>query len=106
MLFDELNMVPMESFSELSYNQLKNIKDKLHDFNKERIDLICKCIKSSIQIIAKLMKYFDKMQNTIINNDTLIQIKLVSKITRVMINNSNIEIKKSKNKKEKEFFTM
>lgn len=108
MLFDELNTdIGMKATTNtFAVEQLKTIKNKLNDLNKERIELICKCIKSSIQLISKLMKYFDNLQNSKNDNETLIQIKLLCKITRSIVNNANIEIRRTNNKREKEFFTM
>jgi hypothetical protein len=79
--------------------------------NKERIDLQCKCIKQSIQLISKLISY---IENTISNDkdneikmkDVLIKIKFLLKITRIINDKSKEEIRKTKIKKEKKFFTM
>jgi hypothetical protein len=80
-------------------------------FNKERIDLQCKCIKQSIQLISKLMTYIetsiqDQKDNDNIMKDVLIKIKYLLKITRIINDKSKEEIRKTKIKKEKKFFTM
>ena len=47
-------------------------------FNKERIDLQCKCIKQSIQLISKLMTYIEtSIQNQKDNNDNIIKDVLI-----------------------------
>ena len=102
-------------FSSLSLDQNSSsfliFNTQMIQFNKERIDLQCKCIKQSIQLISKLMTYIetsiqDQKDNDNIMKDVLIKIKYLLKITRIINDKSKEEIRKTKIKKEKKFFTM
>ena len=102
-------------FSSLSLDQNSSsfliFNSQMIQFNKERIDLQCKCIKQSIQLISKLMTYIetsiqDQKDNDNIMKDVLIKIKYLLKITRIINDKSKEEIRKTKIKKEKKFFTM
>jgi hypothetical protein len=102
-------------FSSLSLDQNSPsfliFNTQMIQFNKERIDLQCKCIKQSIQLISKLMTYIetsiqDQKDNDNIMKDVLIKIKYLLKITRIINDKSKEEIRKTKIKKEKKFFTM
>ena len=101
-------------FSSLSLDQNSSsfliFNTQMIQFNKERIDLQCKCIKQSIQLISKLMTYIetsiqDQKDNDNIMKDVLIKIKYLLKITRIINDKSKEEIRKTKIKKEKKFFT-
>lgn len=96
-----LNLTPSLNSLELSA-----IKDKLSSINKERIDLVCKNIKISIQMISKFLNYLETKKNSANEEETLLQIKLLMKITRVFCSNAKEEITKSKIKKEKRFFNL
>ena len=97
--------------SEINSTLFLSLHSHMLQLNKERIDLQCKCIKQSIQLISKLISY---IENTIRNDkdneikmkDVLIKIKFLLKITRIINDKSKEEIRKTKIKKEKKFFTM
>lgn len=97
--------------SEINSTLFLSLYSHMSQLNKERIDLQCKCIKQSIQLISKLISY---IENTIRNDkdneikmkDVLIKIKFLFKITRIINDKSKEEIRKTKIKKEKKFFTM
>jgi len=101
------------------------IKVKIKQISKEKIELVCKSIKFSIQLISKI---FETIQNTNINInkfysnypnninsgikndinvnelDLLTKIKLFLKITRLIVENTNKEIEEIKTKNLNENF--
>ena len=97
--------------SEINSTLFLSLHSHMLQLNKERIDLQCKCIKQSIQLISKLISYIEntirnEKDNEIKMKDVLIKIKFLFKITRIINDKSKEEIRKTKIKKEKKFFTM
>lgn len=97
--------------NELKTEELEKIKEKLFNLHKDRIHLLCKSIKFSVKLMSKIFNFFNKNvekneNSKISDNDLLIKIKLFLKIIRIVANNLKDLIEKSKNKKEREFFTL
>lgn len=92
-----------ESLKFFNSNDLEKVKDKLFNLHKERIDLVCKSIKFSIQLMSKTVSLFENSDNNCM--ETLSKIKLFLKITRMVVENAKEQIKVGKGK-ENDFFTM
>lgn len=73
---------------------------------KEKHDLLCKAVKFSTKLMAKLMsalENYETMNSSIM--DLLTKIKIFLKITRLVVQNAKEEIQRASGK-EQEFFTM
>ena len=75
--------------SEINSTLFLSLHSHMLQLNKERIDLQCKCIKQSIQLISKLISYIEntirnEKDNEIKMKDVLIKIKFLFKITRII----------------------
>lgn len=104
--YDSLSSMFLNLTPSLNSSELEAVKDKLNSINKERIDLVCKNIKISIQMISKFLACLETKKNPANEAETLLQIKLLMKITRVFSSKAKEEITKSKIKKEKRFFNL
>ena len=90
----------------LCQKEITLLKEKLLKLNKERVDLVCKSIKVSIQLISQFITYIEKNQHLVIEKEILLQIKLLMKITRIFSIKAKEEISNSKITKEKRFFNL
>ena len=61
--YDSLSSMFLNLTPSLNSSELAAVKDKLNSINKERIDLVCKNIKISIQMISKFLAYLETKKN-------------------------------------------
>ncbi len=74
---------------------------------KEKTDLLCNCVKFSLNLMFKTLSGFENIEHEkFVENDNLIKFKLFLKIIRLVVENSKNAQDKSSNDKEREFFSM
>ena len=78
------------------------IKEKLKKLLKEKAEIACLAIKTSLRIMKKLIENLEKISNTIEN---ITKIKLFLQITRITIDKVNEELKSCEGS-EKSLFLM
>ena len=104
--FDTLSSTFVLLSPSLSQKEVTLLKEKLMKLNKERVDLVCRSIKVSIQLISQFISYLEKDQYVVEDKEILLQIKLLMKMTRLFSVKAKEEISGTKNGKEKRFFNL
>ena len=104
--FDTLSSTFVVLSPSLSQKEVILLKEKLLKLNKERVDLVCKSIKVSIQLISQFISYLEKNQFVVEDKEILLQIKLLMKMTRIFSIKAKEEISNTKIVKEKRFFNL
>lgn len=104
--FDTLSSTFVLLSPSLTQKEITLLKEKLLKLNKERVDLVCKSIKVSIQLISQFISYLEKNHHLVENKEILLQIKLLIKITRIFSIKAKEEISNTKIIKEKRFFNL
>lgn len=104
--FDTLSSTFVLLSPSLTQKEITLLKEKLLKLNKERVDLVCKSIKVSIQLISQFISCLEKNYHLVSDKEILLQIKLLMKITRIFSIKAKEEISNTKIIKEKRFFNL
>jgi hypothetical protein len=96
-----------DNLQKLEKNELEKIRERLFMVQKEKAELLCRSIKFSTKLMAKIissLECYEKLQ--LKDNELLIKIKLFLKITRMVVDNSRTALSYIQSDQEKKLFSM
>ena len=96
-----------DNLQKLEKNELEKIRERLFMIQKEKAELLCRSIKFSTKLMAKIilsLECYEKLQ--LKDNELLIKIKLFLKITRMVVDNSRTALSNVQSDQEKKLFSM
>ena len=96
-----------DNLQKLEKNELEKIRERLFMVQKEKAEVLCRSIKFSTKLMAKIissLECYEKLQ--LKDNELLIKIKLFLKITRMVVDNSRTALSHVQSDQEKKLFSM
>jgi len=96
-----------DNLPKLEKNELETIREKLFLVQREKAELLCRSIKFSTKLMAKIISSFEGHEKlNLKDNDLLIKIKLFMKIIRMVVDNSRAFLATVQSDQEKKLFSM
>ncbi len=96
-----------DNLPKLEKNELEKIREKLFIVQREKAELLCRSIKFSTKLMAKIISSFEGLEKlNLKDNDLLVKIKLFLKISRMVVDNSKVALAAVQTDQEKKLFSM
>jgi hypothetical protein len=108
LIFKKFNeILSSENFRDinnLTIDEMEIVKQKIFSINKEKVELVCQSIKISIKLMTRIVESIENSKSNSI--EVLKKIKLILKITRIVLEKSKECMLTYKLDAQNKFFTM